>query len=305
VPSVSLQSNIKPGQGVYPLELTLGPVLFEWDRKKLLGFYEEAAALAVHTVYIGEVVCAKRGISTADIGAIGRMLEGAGKKVVLSTLALVSNEAEIESVRGIAELPFAVEANDCGVFNIIDARQREVYAGPHIKVYNKGAVEFLKNIGVKRITFPVELPLRTVRENIECAKVEAEVFGHGKLPLAFSWRCYTARAEGLEKSACSLACGLYPEGMNITTLDGAPVFSLNGTSVFSARPTTLAEFIGELKSGGIRAIRISPDGHTKRVVEIYRALLDGTADTVSAMEELKLVYREGFAKGWPAGRFII
>ena len=34
------------------MELTLGPVLFEWKKQDLLAFYEEAAEWPVDTVYV-------------------------------------------------------------------------------------------------------------------------------------------------------------------------------------------------------------------------------------------------------------
>ena len=67
------------------MEITLGPVLFDWSRKTLLDFYEEAAKMAVDSVHIGEVVCSKRaGLSIADIDKTAKMLTDAGKKVYLS-----------------------------------------------------------------------------------------------------------------------------------------------------------------------------------------------------------------------------
>ncbi len=282
------------------MELTLGPVLFEWKKDQLTRFYEEVAGMDVERVYIGEVVCAKkRGLGPKDVETIGAMLEQAGKKVVVSTLAVVSNEEELGLVRDICALPFPVEANDMSVMNITDPGHREVVAGPHIKTYNREAVRFLMDMGIKRITFPVELSGESVRYNIDDTGVEAELFAHGKVPLAFSWRCYTSRAYGLKKSECRHDCARHPDGMEIKTLSGEPVFTINGTSVLSAKPLTLVGFVEDMRKNGVKALRISPHHrHTKETVEVFRARLDGQLTAEEALRELRSIYQEEFVNGW-------
>jgi collagenase-like PrtC family protease len=286
------------------MELTLGPILFEWNRDEALSFYDEVSKMPVTRVYLGEVVCVKkRALSIKDMEQIGRMLEGSGKKVTVSTLAVVSNEEELELVREVAALPFSLEANDVSALNIIESagknNDKEVFAGPHITTYNTEDIGFLKGVGVKRITFPVELPRESVKYNIDNTGVEAEVFAHGKVPLAFSWRCYTSRAFGRTKTTCLRDCLNYPDGMEIKTLDGEPAFTINGTSVLSALTLTLAEFIEDLNEMGVKALRISPQKtHTAKVIEVFRKRLDGLMGPEEALEELKPTSPQGFCNGW-------
>ena len=102
------------------MELTLGPVLFDWKKEELFRFYDEVADMPVDRIYLGEVVCAKKkGLSVKELEGVGKKLERAGKEIVISSLAVVSNEEELKLVRDIAALPFTVEANDMSVFNII------------------------------------------------------------------------------------------------------------------------------------------------------------------------------------------
>jgi collagenase-like PrtC family protease len=150
------------------MELTLGPVLFDWKRSELLRFYEEAADMAVDRVYVGEVVCVKKsGLGPDDLTGVVERLERAGKKVTLSGLAVVSNEEELDAVRRTLGLCGSIEANDVSVLNMADASRKEVFAGPHITTYNAESVGFLKGIGVARVTLPVELPRETVAPIIE------------------------------------------------------------------------------------------------------------------------------------------
>lgn len=282
------------------MELTLGPVLTQMGRDDMIRFYDEVADLAVNTVYLGEVVCSKRGSLTVDdIGLIGESLERAGKKVVVSTLAIVTSDEELALIRDLAALPFAIEANDMSVFNIVDAAKKEVLAGPHLLTYNTAGVAFLNNLGVKRFSFPVELPRESIKYNIDNTGIDAEVFGFGRVPLAFSWRCYSARASGRTRSECQLDCARHRGGIEIKTLHGEPVFTLNGTSILSARAVCLVEFIDDLKEMGVKAFRVSPVPESSaRVVKALSDRIEGRIDTREALEVLKECAGTGFCNGW-------
>ncbi len=285
------------------MELTLGPVLFEWKREEILRFYEEAARMPVDRVYVGEVVCAKKkALSAADIGRVAAMLEACGKKVVISTLAVVSNEEELDAVRELVQLPFPVEANDMSVFNIVEGKGKKVFAGPHIMAYNAPTIEFLKSLGVERVTLPVELPGQSIAYNIENTGLSAEVFAHGKAPLAFSWRCYTSRAFGLTKGQCRRDCVKYPDGLEIKTLAGEPVFTINGTSVLSAAVHTLIGYVEDLREKGVAALRISPQyKDTAKVAAVWRKRMQGAISAADALGELKDTSPQGFCNGWYSG----
>ena len=286
------------------MELTLGPVLFGWKRAELLKFYEEAVSFDVDRVYIGTVACAKMAtLSLTDIEDIAAALKRAGKSVVLSTLAVVSNEAELGFVRELTSLPLPIEANDMSVFNMVDPAVREVFAGPHITTYNVPSIEFLKGIGVKRMTAPVELSGESVAYNIENTSIETEVFAHGKVPLAFSWRCYTSRAFGLTSSGCAHDCMRFPDGMVIKTVDAEEVFTMNGTSVLSARIYTLVGEVEALMNMGVHALRVSPQSRgTAKVVDIFRRRMLSTLGAVEAVDELKALSTEPLSNGWYHGR---
>lgn len=295
------------------MKLALGPVLFDWKKEDLLRFYDEVADMSVDRVYLGEVVCVKKkGLSVKEIEETGRKLEKAGKEVVISSLAVVSNEDELKLVRNMASLPFAIEANDMSVFNIVNppipplAKRGkwgfEVIAGPHITTYNAPSIEFLKSIGIKKVVFPVELSRDSVSYCIRNTDVDAEVFAHGKAPLAFSWRCYTSRKYGLNKSNCQYHCTQHPDGMLLKTIDGESTFTVNGTSVLSALTYTLVEVIEDLQSIGVHALRISPQyQHTKKIVDVFKKRLDGIIGPEEGLAMLQETSPQGFCNGWYFG----
>lgn len=282
------------------MELTLGPILFEWKKEEVDRFYEEVRDMDVDRVYVGEVICTKKlGLSPSSVEKTVRPLEASGKKVTLSSLAIVSNEQELEYTRNMVSMHSSIEANDMSVLNIANTGEKEVFSGPHITSYNAPSIEFLKSIGIKRVTFPVELPKESIVHNIRHTSVDSEVFAHGKVPLAFSWRCYTSRAFGLTKTDCRHHCARYPDGMEIKTMDGEPVFSINGTSLLSARTYTLMEYVEELKDIGVKAVRVSPQyKNTGKILELFRKRIAGLLGPEEGMAKLEELGEGPFCNGW-------
>jgi len=284
------------------MELTIGPVLFEWKRDEIIRFYKQVEQMDVDRVYVGEVVCTKkRALRLDDIPAIREGLEKAGKKVTLSSLAVVSNDEELDFIRSLVALGPSIEANDMSVLNIADPSQKEVFAGPHITTYNVPSLEFLSSIGVKRAAFPVELPRESVAYNIANTDVFAEVFAHGKVPLAFSWRCYTSRAYGLTKTECRHDCANFPDGMELKNVDNVPVFTVNGTTLLSADTYTLVEQVEDLRDIGVGALRISPQLEgTDKVAKVFRDRIDGKIGPDEGLEALASTAAR-FCNGWYMG----
>ncbi len=286
------------------VNLSLGPVLFDWPREELLDFYDEVADYPVSIVYIGEVVCPKKaGLTISDLERVGKKLEAAGKKVYVSSLALVADEMDRKRNRDILSLPFPVECNDPSILYLGEGSGREFAAGPHITSYNIPTVDFLKSVGVKRLVFPVELSLESMKTVVQACDIETEAFVYGNLPLAFSWRCYTSRAFGLLKSNCRHDCRRFPEGMLIEDLERKPLFKLNGTQILSARCSNLAREVDDIRAAGIDTLRISPQhGVTGDVVDIFWKRITGEIDADEAMARLSPLEKVGFCNGWHYGK---
>jgi O2-independent ubiquinone biosynthesis protein UbiV len=164
------------------MKLALGPLQYLWPRDRVLSFYEQAAGWPVETVYLGEVVCAKRReLRLEDWLDIGDGLAGEG--------------------------------------------------------------------------------------------MECEVLAWGRVPLAWSARCYTARAENRSKDSCDLACRHDPDGRLLRTRDGLPLLALNGIQVQSALTQNLAPHLDALAAAGVGTLRLSPQSEgMARVVAAFDAL---------------------------------
>lgn len=296
------------------MKVAVGPLLFGWPETKIRDLYLELAGLAeTDILYLGEVVCSKRSISGVPWQVkVAEELKRSGKEVVLSTLAMPTTEAELQSIRDIVdaadEMGLLVEANDISALSIVSERGMEFVAGPHLNIYSHGMVRHLNQQGARRIVLPLELPAReipAVTGNGHNGHVQVEYFAHGHLPLTFSARCYAARAHGLSKQDCRHVCFLNPDGIEMDTLDGQEFATINGTQMMSFLPFTTLNHVDDLAAYGVSVLRISPQAKgTAEVVRQFKAVAGGLETAEAALQKLtgSRPVEEVFCNGYYYGK---
>jgi collagenase-like PrtC family protease len=257
----------------------------------VLAFYREVAASAADIVYLGEVVCSRRHeMSFDDWLAIGSALRATGKEVVLSAQALTESEGDLKLLRrAVANGRFAVEANDWGAAHLLSGSAGWI-AGPHLNVYNPHTLELVAGLGARRWVAPFEATRELVAGMARARPpgVDVEVFAHGRLVLALSARCFTARRFNRQKEDCQYACLDFPDGMMAETQDGAPFLALNGVQTQSAAVYALAADAAALRDAGVNIVRVSPQSqHTMQVLDTWRAVCDERIAPAEAHRELE------------------
>ena len=288
----------------YPIKLSLGPILYYWPRQQVLEFYDEMLELPLNIVYLGETVCSKRNqLRTDDWFALAERFQAAGKQVVFSTLALLEAESEVMRLRRIcANERFLVEANDLGAIHLMEGRP--FVAGHSVNIYNTHTLRLLVGVGLKRWVFPLELSAETLAamQAERPADVETEVFAYGRMPLAYSARCFTARAHKLNKDDCQYRCLDYPDGLTLSTQDDNRFLALNGIQTQSARSVNLLGELPLMAKLKVDVLRISPQSaHTVEVVKAFAAALSGSLEPAQAAARLESLMPTGGCDGYWRG----
>jgi collagenase-like PrtC family protease len=286
---------------VHRPRLSLGPITYYWPHAQVEAFYAMAAEAPVDIVYLGETICSKRNqLRHEDWLEIAERLAAAGKEVVLSTLSLLEAESELKRLRTIcAQERFLVEANDIGAVQLRSGRPFAV--GHSVNVYNERTLSVLARQGLRRWVFPVELTHETLAE-MQARRptgIETEVFAYGRLPLAYSARCFTARAEDLPKDDCRDACLAYPDGMEVSTQDEQRFLSLNGIQTQSAHTVNLLAELPQMRRLGIDVVRISPQSErTDEVIALFDQALTGVLEPAEAGQQLDALMPTGPCDGY-------
>ncbi|WP_250657461.1 U32 family peptidase [Alkalimarinus coralli] len=276
------------------MKLSLGPILYYWTKQQTLAFYEQAADADVDIIYLGETVCSKRReLRAQDWIDLAKSLSQSGKQVVLSTLTLLAAESELKTLRKLCDNgDIMVEANDMAGVQLMSEQGVPFVSGPAINIYNARALKVMKKQGVTRWVMPVELGRETLHELLADAEamgikegLETEVYAYGRLPLAYSARCFTARYYDLPKDNCQLKCIDHPEGIAVHSQEDDELFTLNGIQTMSGRTYNLESELPTMQKIGVDIARISPQGEgTFEKVDQFRKALAGTAQTIALSE---------------------
>lgn len=262
------------------MKISIGPIPYFWPRERVEDFYGALIGAPVDCVHVGEVVCSKRReLSAADWLGLARELARFVPQVVVSTLALIEAKSELSVIKRLVDNgEFLVEANDLATVQMAVERKLPFITGPTVNIYNGRTLALLARQGLQRWVPPVEMSAHAVLETLaefkdmdEPIEVETEVFAYGRLPLAHSARCFTARYHERSKDACGFVCLKHELGLRVSTREGEPFLRLNGIQVQSDAIHCVSD-VEHLQQYGADRVRLSPAG-------------DGFFDAVHAFAE--------------------
>ena len=163
-------------------------------------------------------------------------------------------------------MTLAIEANDVSAIQLANESKVPFVVGPAVNTYNARTLNLFLKQGMTRWCMPVELSrewlsnVMTQCEELNIRnKFEVEVFSHGYLPLAYSARCFTARAENKAKDDCETCCIKYPTGLQVDSQEGQSVFNLNGIQTQSGYCYNLVNDLPSMHDL-VDVVRLSPLG---------------------------------------------
>lgn len=277
-------------------KLSLGPVQYYWDRETMFNFYERISETKIDIVYLGETVCAKRKLLRSnDWLTLAKMLQRAGKEVVLSSMTLIEANSELAALKSLCSNgEFDIEANDMAAVQMLSGKS--FITGPAINLYNPQSLQVLARLGLKRWVLPLELCKQSLADMLKDKpdKIETEVFVYGRLPLAYSARCFTARAHNLDKDDCQYRCLDDPDGLLLSTQEEEKFLVLNGIQTQSAKTNNLITELDAIKQLDVDVLRISPPSqHCEKIIEIFYQSLHNNFSVEQASTKLSSLMPAG------------
>ena len=257
-------------------KIALAPLAYYWSREDTLSFYLDAASWPVDIVYLGEVVCSRRReLKPDDWLSLAAELRAAGKEVVMSTQTLIDSESDRRSMHRLIERAvenqLQIEANDLSAVRTLHALQQPFVAGTHLNIYHGGTLDWFAGLGATRFLPPLELSGADLAalQQVRPANMQTEVQVWGRMALAFSARCFTARHYRLKKDNCEFRCEAHPDGLLLCSRDGSQFLNLNGIQTQSAGCADLSAQLPELFAMQVDVLRIQPQ--SRRMGEVVAA----------------------------------
>ena len=216
---------------------------------------------------------------------------------VYVTLNTLIKESETDSVLELLKIitdasADAVIVQDLGVLYLLQKYfpQLRVHASTQLAIHNRAAVEYLRLLGVKRVTLARELSIAEIADISGVDGIETESFLHGALCYSYSGLCmYSSMQSGrsANRGRCAYSC---------RELFSCPDLKLQGHA-FSLRDLSLAGLIPQFKSCGVDSLKI--EGRKKSalyvaaVVRLYRGIIDETSqeeEIAAHLRDLRTIF---------------
>jgi collagenase-like PrtC family protease len=163
----------------------------------------------------------------------------------------------------------------------------------------------MAQLGASRWVMPLEMKQSdlAVMQAGRPAGLQTEVFAHGRMPLAFSARCFTARHRNLPKDDCQFSCIDHPDGLLLRTREHSGFLVLNGIQTQSAKVHTLVAELDALARLGVDVVRLSPQSqHMAEVIRVFDQARSGQLSPPAALAALQPLLPDQACNGYWHGQ---
>lgn len=220
-----------------------------------------------------------------------------GSRIFLTLNTVMSNR-EIEILYPILKDLYnhgldAVIVQDLGYAKYLHENfpKLEIHGSTQLTVANHYEINYLKNLGFKRVVLPRELTFEEIKNIRKNTDMELEVFVSGALCISFSGNCYLSSFVGGRsgnRGMCAQPCRKEYKD------------SCGKNSYFLSPKDQLLAYdeIQKLKEIGIESIKIEgrmkDENYVYETVKYYRNLINGT----DIEENTSKIFNRGYSKGY-------
>ncbi|HEX8916314.1 MAG TPA: peptidase U32 family protein, partial [Humisphaera sp.] len=247
-----------------------------------------------------------------DLPKVMEFLHGRNVRgyVTFNTLIFSDELGEAQRfVRAVAEAGVdAVIVQDLGLAKLIGrlAPGLHVHGSTQMTLTEPLGVEFVKDLGVKRVILGRELSAADVRKITAVTDVPVEVFVHGALCVSYSGQCLTSEAIGgrsANRGQCAQACRL-PYDL---VVDGERRDLGDKAYLLSPQDLAAYDIIDELTDAGVISLKI--EGRLKSAhyvaatTQTYRSAIDalGGPGKFVLPRDRELELAQSFSRGFTHG----
>lgn len=170
----------------------------------------------------------------------------------------------------------------------------EIHASTQAHNVSKEGIDFLYNLGVKRVVLPREMSLEEIKQIN--TPIEKEVFVHGALCVSYSGRCLMSQVLGGRsgnRGECAGCCRfpwkLFKDNRLINEGYLLSMKELN----LSEDILKLTPYVDSLKIEG----RMKSPSYVSFITNYYRKIFNGENITKTEKENLQSLFYRGFTKG--------
>ncbi len=240
-----------------------------------------AVECGADAIYIGAAKFGARHSATNSVEHIARVVRFAhqfGVRVYATLNTLLWN-SELQAAREQAEELIAVGIDAIIVQDAAYLKmglQVEIHASTQFHNVDSEGVQFLADVGIKRVILERGLSLEQISTICRDTSVEIECFVHGAICVGYSGRCFLSRTTS-ERSGnrgeCSQPCRL---PYDLTNGEGR-VYA-KGKHLLSVRDFDLSQHIGSLLDAGVSSFkiegRLKDINYIRNTVAHYRRVID-------------------------------
>lgn len=258
-----------------------------------------------------------RELRLEEIAAMISYCRKRNKKLYIAANSLVLERelpAVINNLALLQELePDGIIVQDPGIVHLVSHYFPDLplHASTLMTAHNSDSVNFLAQLGFKRVVLARELTLKEIATIGErCPQVELEVFVHGAMCFSFSGLClfssYLGGKSGL-RGRCVQPCrrsytlsSSHGKGKSGKGGKGGYLFSMNDLAGFEALASLRKAGVVSFKIEG----RLRSAHYVDHIVRAYRLVLDsGPADMEEALAEAVRLAEEAMSRKTSPGYF--